>query len=283
MDDVKVYSAESALRKPGRLLRDMWRDIVMSRGLAWRLAVRDISALYRQSILGILWAFILPLANAVTWLFLRNSGIVSVHDTPIPYPVYVFTGTMLWSIVTESLLTPLLKMQSSRSLLTKINFPRESLILSGLYQTLFNAAIRIVLVLVGLLVLGYLPLDWHFALFPIGVFSLVLAGTAIGLLLTPIGMLYTDIGKGLGVAMQFLMYATPVVFPIPKGNDLVVRIITHNPLTPLIMTTRDWLTGMPAPFIDDFILVNVAVSVLLLLGLVIYRLAMPMLIEKMSS
>jgi lipopolysaccharide transport system permease protein len=283
MNDIKVYSAESSLRKPGRMLREMWSDTLQSRGLAWRLAVRDISALYRQSFLGILWAFILPLANTVTWIFLRNSGIVSVHETDIPYPVYVFTGTMLWAIVTESLLAPLQKVQASKSMLTKINFPREAIILSGVYQTFFNSAIKIVLMLVGMVALGYYSVDWTILLLPVGILALILAGSSIGLILTPIGMLYTDIGKGLTIAMQFLMYATPVVFPIPKGEGIVATIITHNPLTPLIMTTRDWLTGNPPDFLQGFFLVSGVFLVIFFTAWVLYRAAMPFLIERMSA
>lgn len=282
MDEIKIYSAESSIRKPGSMLRAMWGDILHSRGLAWRLAVRDISALYRQSVLGILWAFILPLANTLTWLFLRNSGIVSVHETDIPYPVYVFTGTMLWAIVTESLLAPLQKTQTSRSMLTKINFPREAIIFSGILQTGFNSLIKIILILIGMVGLGYYAVDWTILLFPLGIVSLMIAGTAIGLLLTPIGLLYTDVSKGLTIAMQFLMYATPVVFPIPKAG-WVSTVISYNPLTPLIMTTRDWLTGNPVEFLDGFLLVNATFMIVFFVAWVLYRAAMPFLIERMSS
>src|SRR5690606_21928118 len=138
MDEIRVYTAESAIRRPGRMVRDIWKDLLRSRELAWRLAIRDVSATYRQSFLGILWAFIIPLSNALVWILLRGTGVVSVADTGIPYSVYAFSGTMLWAIFTESLLSPLQKTLAARGLLNKINFPREGLILSGFYQTGFN-------------------------------------------------------------------------------------------------------------------------------------------------
>ncbi|MFM9099821.1 MAG: hypothetical protein ACKOPS_00225 [Cyanobium sp.] len=63
---VRIYSPESELAHPRRLWREMVRDLWASRELAWRLAVRDISAHYRQSVLGVLWALIIPLANTHT-------------------------------------------------------------------------------------------------------------------------------------------------------------------------------------------------------------------------
>lgn len=282
MNDVKVYSSESVVTRPSILLKELWRDLLSSRSLAWRLAVRDIRATYRQSFLGILWAFIIPLANALVWILLRSTGIVTVGHTDIPYPAYVFSGAMLWAIFTESLLLPLQKTLLAKSLITKINFQREALILSGVFQAGFNAGIKALLILLGIAALGAFSLEWTTLLFPLGIVSLVLAGTSIGLLLTPIGVLYTDIGRGLSIAMQFAMYVTPVVFPIPKEGWISV-VISYNPVTPLIMTTRDWLTGNPTDFGYGFIWVNLAVLTILFVGLIVYRSAMPFLIERMST
>jgi lipopolysaccharide transport system permease protein len=278
---VTVYTPDSRLQHPARMLREMFGDLWAGRELAWRLAVRDISAQYRQAFLGLLWAFILPLANTLTWIFLQGSGVVRMSETALPYAVYVFTGTMLWAIFMEALNAPLKQTESARSMLAKLNFPREALIVSGIYQTLFNAAIKVVLLLVALPLFGILP-GWSLLLFPLGVLSLVLVGTAIGLLLTPVGLLYTDIGRGLPLVMQFLMYVTPVVFPMPQAG-WAATLFELNPLSPLILTARDWLTGVPPEFLGAFVVVNLLTLVLLLLVWVVYRLAMPILIERMSA
>jgi lipopolysaccharide transport system permease protein len=123
-----IYSPESSLSSPAKMLRDMFTDLVASRELAWRLAVRDIQAQYRQAFLGILWAFVLPLANTLAWIFLSSSGIVTLNETELPYPVYVFTGTMLWAIFMEALNAPLQQVTAAKPMLAKLNFPRESLI-----------------------------------------------------------------------------------------------------------------------------------------------------------
>ena len=278
---VTVYTPDSSLASPAKMLRDMLRDLRASRELAWRLAVRDISAQYRQAFLGILWAFILPLANTLVWVFLSGSGIVSVGETALPYPVYVFTGSMLWAILMDAINAPLQQTTAAKAMLAKLNFPREALVVSGIYQTLFNAGIKIVLLLAVLPFIG-VDLGWNLLLFPLGLLSLVLVGTAVGLLLTPVGVLYTDIGKGLPLLMQFLMYLTPVVFPMPK-EGFAATIFTLNPLSPIILTARDWLTGFSPEHLLYFLAVN-AFAALLLLGVwIVFRLAMPILIERMSS
>jgi len=263
------------------MLQDMLRDLLASRELAWRLAVRDISAMYRQSFLGLLWALILPLANTLVWIFLSSSGIVTVRETDLPYPVYVFVGTMLWAIFMDAVSSPLQVTMAAKPMLVKVNFTRESLVLAGIYQSIFNASIKIVLLLAALAVTGINP-GWGLVLFPIGLLSLIMVGTTVGLMLTPVGLLYTDVGRALPLLMQFLMYLTPVVFPIPK-EGWSAMVFQANPLTPLIVTTRQWLTGMPADQLGYFMLVNGLTLLLLLVFWGIYRLAMPILIERMSA
>lgn len=278
---VTVYTPDSSLRNPVKMIREMFGDLAASRELSWRLAVRDICAHYRQAFLGILWAFILPLSNTLTWIFLSSAGIVAVRETALPYTVYVFTGTMLWAILMDAMNVPLQQINAARGMLAKLNFPREALIVSGIYKVLFNATIKIILLLGALLIMGIYP-GWSMLLFPLGVLSLVLIGTSIGLLILPVGMLYTDIGRALPLLMQFLMYVTPVVFPMPK-EGWAANLFRINPFTPIILTARDWLTNFSPEYLDYFVSVNAIAIVLLLFVWVIYRLSMPILIERMSS
>ncbi len=280
-DKITVYSPTSALKEPFTLFAEMVRDLINARELAWQLAVRDIRSQYRQAALGLLWAFILPLAHCITWIFLRASGVVSLNETALPYPIYVFTGTMIWAIFMEAVRAPLEKTTTAKPMLAKINFPREAIIISGIYQTGFNAIIKISLVIVALAIFGIQP-GLPILLIPVGILSLILTGTMLGILLTPIGILYTDIGKSLPLLLQFLMYVTPVVFTIPE-TKWPSTIFKLNPLTPLIVTVRDWLTGFTPESYTYFIIVNMAVFFLLLMVWVIYRVAMPIVIERMSA
>jgi lipopolysaccharide transport system permease protein len=78
------------------------------------------------------------------------------------------------------------------------------------------------------------------------------------------------------------MYASPVVFAMPAAG-WAATLFTINPLTPLILVARAWLVGSAPPFIGYFVAVNAAALALLLVVWVVYRLAMPILIERMSA
>lgn len=278
---ITIYTPDSLLSNPLRMLQQMLLDLSASKELAWRLTVRDLSAQYRQTFLGFLWAIILPLSNTMVWIFLSSSGVVNLSNTPLPYPVYVFTGTMLWAILMDALNAPLQIVTASKSMLAKINFPREALVVAGIYQVTINALIKVILLLVALLTMGIYP-GWSALLFPLALFSLILVGTVIGLALTPIGLLYTDVGKAIPLLMQFLMYITPVVFAMPK-QGFSATLFQVNPLTPLILTARDWLTGLAPQHLSYFFVVNMSAIILLFIFWIIFRLAMPILIERIGN
>jgi lipopolysaccharide transport system permease protein len=79
-----------------------------------------------------------------------------------------------------------------------------------------------------------------------------------------------------------MMFISPVVYPIPQGGWPATLFLV-NPLTPIIDTTRAWLTGITPEFLGYFLAVNAAAFVLLLVFWVAYRLSMPILIERMSA
>jgi lipopolysaccharide transport system permease protein len=264
-----------------KLLKDSLKDIYTSRFLSRQLAVRDITAQYRQSYLGILWAFIMPLTTAFVWIFLNSSGTVRLSDTGIPYPVYAFSGTLLWAIVTDAINSPISSTNGARSILSKINFPKEALIISGIYKLLFNSSIKIILLLFFVFFFG-IGFHWSLLLFPFAILGAVLFGTTVGLFVTPLGMLYKDIGKMISFGLGFLMYATPVVYAIPK-TGVMKTLMEWNPLTPIILTSRDLVVGHSPEFLGYFLIVVGMCIPLFFIGLVFYRISIPVLVERLNA
>lgn len=276
-----VYSPDSELLSFGKLLRSMWSDLLASRELAWRLLVRNISAQYRQSLLGYAWAFIPPLFTSLIWIFLNSQDILGIADTEIPYPAFVIIGTVLWQTFTDALNSPLQLVDQSRAMLSKINFPREALILTGIGQVLFNFAIRTLLV-VFVIVWFQVPVQLGMLMAPLGVLAIICLGTMIGLLLTPLGMLYQDVGRALGFGTQALFFLTPVIYPVPQAS-WAATLIQLNPVTPLLVSTRDWLTIGQASQLPGFFWVFSLAVLLFFIAWIMYRIAMPHLISRMSA
>lgn len=276
---VKIYERQQN-HKIFSLIGESLKDMISSRFLARQLAVRDIKAQYRQSYLGVVWAFITPLATALVWVILNSSGTVNVTDTGMPYPIFAFAGTLLWSIMVEAINAPMSSTKGARSILTKINIPKEALIVSGVYKLLFNSSVKIILLIVFLFVFGvgfHLSVLW----LPLLVLGAVFFGTTLGLFVAPFGMLYNDVSKIISFGFQFLMYATPVVYIVP--NEGILRdIMLLNPLTPLINTTREALVGLPISQLPYFLGVIGVCIPLFFIGLVFYRISIPIIVERVN-
>lgn len=278
--ETKVYQKENNL-SVFKILKHSLKDIYKSRFLARQFTVRDIKAQYRQSYFGILWAFITPLTTAIVWIFLSSSGTVTLSDTGVPYPVYVFSGTLIWSIIKEAINSPTTSTSSARGILSKINFPKEALVVSGIYKLLFNSLIKIIL-LITLMVIYKVQFQWGLLLFPFALLVAIFFGITIGLFITPISMLYTDVGSVINLGLSFLMYATPVVYVIPKSG-IMKTIMEANPLTPIIQTTRDLLVGGDFNHLTTYFLVLGCSLPFLFLALVWYRISIPIIVERMSA
>lgn len=279
--NVTVYTPASPLRHPWTLAKQMVRDVVNARELAWRLFVRDISAQYRQTALGYVWVFVPPLLASLPFIYLNGAGLVHFGSTPIPYAAYAIIGTIIWQTFVDALNAPLKAVGAAKSMLTRINLPHEAILLSSLAQVCFGVLVRMPMLIIAMALFHVVP-PLSAVLFPLGLFSLILVGFVLGLLLTPLGILYTDVQQMLPVATSFLMILTPVVYPAPHTH-LGAAVAALNPLTPLITTTRDWLTVGMSGDGAAFVVVTLIGFLALVMGWVSLRVAMPHLIARIGS
>ena len=276
-----VYTSESQMRRPKKLLGAMWRDLLASRELAWRLLVRDISAKYRQSFLGIFWAIIPPIVLAVGFTLAKSGGVVSFGSTEFPYPAYVMFSMTLWQTFVEALQGPVQAVTQAKAMLARINFPREALILAKLGEVFFNFGIKLVLI-IGLFIWFKIPVTWSIILAPVALIHLVVLGTFFGLLLAPMGVLYQDFSMGLTLATSFWLFLTPVIYPVPN-EGLFGTIVNLNPVTPLLVTTRELATTGVVSNPQGFWLTSIFALLGLFLTWIFYRVAMPYVVERISS
>ncbi|MFN6566470.1 polysialic acid transporter [Nostoc minutum NIES-26] len=276
-----VNTPESSLKHPLKLFKQMWRDLLTSRELTWRLMVRDISAQYRQSFLGIAWAFLPPIVMAVSFTLASEAKVINVGVTDLPYPAYVMFSTALWQTFVEALNGPVQAVTAAKSMLARVNFPREALILAKVGEVFFNFAVK--LILIALLFIWFrIPVSWTVLLTPVPLIHLVLLGTFIGLFLAPLAILYQDIAKGLTLITGFWLFLTPVVYPLPSEGTFGF-LVQLNPVTPLLVTARELATTGVLSDPLRFWIVSTITLVGLLLTWVAFRLAMPFVVERVSS
>ncbi len=276
-----AITTESPLRRPRKLVREFFQDLSDSRELAWQLFSRDLKAAYRQSFLGYVWVFLPPLFTTLTFTFLNSQNILSIGETPVPYPAYAMLGTLLWQNFVDALNSPIKSVNVNKAMLIKVNFPREALVLAGLGEVIFNFFIRLVL-LIPVFIIFEIPVTTSILWFPLGFLGLILLGLAIGLLLTPLALLFGDVQRGLGLVTGIWMLLTPALYPPPK-EGFAAALAEWNPVSPILLTTRNWLISEPTVHTEGFLIVAGASVICTVFGCLLYRISMPHLIGRMGA
>ncbi len=250
--------------------------------LGKRLFIRDIKAQFRSSFLGLFWAFIPSFITAGLWIFLNSSNVISVTNTGMPFPVFAITGTFFWQVITQGINQTMGTINSGKSLLAKLNFPRESLLVQTFYQLLYNIGVLLVVTCIVLVAIGWHP-NASLVFLPFVIIDLLLFGISLGLIFLSVFTLVADFSRFIGIGLQLFMYISAVVIPFPKVKGFFGFILRLNPFAYLIVFARDIMVGLPLENTPIFILISVIGIILFCIGLLAYKITMPYIIERMGT
>lgn len=278
--ETRIYSSSNGYNLK-QILISALKGYRSSFYLARQLAKRDITSQHRQSILGMLWIVFPVLMNALVWIFLQSSGTIQLTPTKIPYPLFALVGTTIWSIFGECLNMPMSTINGNKGIITKINFEKEALISLGFIKIAFNLLIKLGMIVFFMLVFKVIPAVSLLLFIPFLLVTMLFF-SSLGILIMPIGILYNDISKMIPIGLQLLMYISPVLYVVPQSG-LMHHIMKLNPLSYVITDIRNTLTGMPvetAWFWLGFLVLSLVMSAI---AMVVYRVSMPIITERMSA
>ena len=124
-------------------------------------------------------------------MFLREADVFDTGKMPINSTIFILTGMIFWQAFIEAFQMPIDVINKNRNMISKLNFPRESLLMVGFGEVLFNFTIRSLLLIPACLWFQFVP-PATIVLMPIAALGLVFVGAGLGLMLMPIGALYQD-------------------------------------------------------------------------------------------
>ena len=239
---IKIYESNCRLKTGIGIWTYMVKELFESRGLIWRLVVRDITSSYKQSILGILWVFIAPLFIMLAFIWVKEKNILPIGKTEMPYAAFMFTGQMIWLFFSQGITSATSSLVTAGNMLTKINFPREVLIFSAIGTTIFNFLIRIPLLLAIYLWVDFTP-DIKIIFMPFILLPLFFLIIGFGFILSLLNAVMRDIRRVLGIIINLGMFATPVIYPPPQDWPFSFLINIVNPVSSFITAARDLATS----------------------------------------
>ncbi len=225
-----------------------WREIVEYRDLLWMLISRDLTAVYKQTILGPLWFIIQPLITTLVFTVIFGQ-VANVSTDGIPKIVFYMSGTVLWNYFAGCMTQGANSLVSNTNVLSKVYFPRLIIPLSGVLSNLAHFALNLVMFLGFYFYFLFFTASsmqprWELALLPLLVLQCALIGLGVGLWVAALTTKYRDLRFALPFLTQIWMYATPIVWPA----SLVVRpsmkiLLWSNPLSFIVECARWMFTG----------------------------------------
>ncbi len=232
-----MYTPDSIRRRGWHVWRTIINEFLNSRELIWRLILRDIAARYRQSMFGYLWAVLPSIVTVIVFAALTQSQTIPVAETALPYVAYALWSISVWQLFAGCLSVCTNSLVSAGSLVSKVNFPKEALVIAGIGHPLLDFMIR--LVLVAFIFIWYgVPFKAQMIFVPFILLPAILLAIGLSFVLSIINLVLRDIGSILGVTLTFGMFLTPVLYPPPTTwPSSLINIL--NPLSPVLIASQD--------------------------------------------
>jgi lipopolysaccharide transport system permease protein len=244
-------------------LGELWNFRELIGFLVWR----DLKVRYRQTVFGLAWVLLQPLAlMAVFSLFLGD--FLNVKTGDIPYPVFVFSALVPWTLFAQSLAASSASLVANSGLLGKIYFPRLLLPISSAGSYLIDFVISSVLLIVFVLAYGLTP-SWAVVLLPLFALVVLLTSLGIGTLLAAVNVRYRDVASGVPLLIQIWLFASPIAYPVTLVPEEWRNVYAINPMVSVLGGFRWALLGTPPPTLE-MVAVSAGVAAALFIGGIAY-------------
>ena len=219
------------------LWQEIFSSLMQSRGLIWRLFLRDFRAKYRQSFLGILWAVLNPLITVGVFILLNKSGVFNINESEIPYPAFALVGLTFWALFSTGMVTCCNSIVQAGGMVTKINFPKSSLVIAAMGQAVVDFLVRLILTSIVVIIFQVIPC-WTVIFLPFAAIPFFLLTLGLGFFLALLNGIFRDVANVVVLLTTFLLFLSPVLYRVPDKGLLMV-ISRWNPLAHLLIACRD--------------------------------------------
>ena len=264
--------------EPRLVLRAMWAGFISSRYSAYRLARKDIRAMYTKSALGVAWDLFDPLVLGIVFYFLRRTDVLAIGEIPMPYGLFVIYGLLMYATFSESLLASVDLLRQSKGLLSQLKLAPEAMIMSIVYRMGFNSIFRIVVMVGFSIALGEFSIGGFFVF--LGLYgALILSGMSVGLLLSPFHAIYNDVGRFCRIILTPFRYVSPVLWPIPNVGAFF-WLNFFNPIGPFISDLRLLATTGAMQEMTGFAVRLGIYGLLFFVACYVFRVAVPIIVDR---
>jgi lipopolysaccharide transport system permease protein len=250
---------------------ELWRY----RDLLFLFVKRDLTAQYKQTILGPIWHFIQPVFTTAIFLLLFNA--LASFPTDGIHPVLFYMSSItIWNYFSACFMATSNSFVTNAGIFGKVYFPRLIMPLSAVFSNIVRFGIQLMLLLGVMACLAFSGDGFHFGLswllIPFLVAMMAGMGLGLGIIISSLTTKYRDLHVLLGFAVQLLMYATPIAYPLSfLQSKTYASWIAWNPLSPIVEGFRFALFGVQGFNLASLGYSTAVMAALLAIGVLLFN------------
>ena len=244
------------------------REVWNYRELLYFMVWRDVKVRYNQTVLGVAWAVLQPVATMVVFSVVFGR-LASMPSDGVPYPLFSLAALVPWTYFSVAITQGASSLVSSQHLVSKVYFPRLLVPLASVVTPLVDGLIALAI----LIALRF----WYGApgasplMLPAFVALAVATAFAASLWLAAVNVRFRDVRYVMPFLVQFWLFVTPVAYPSSLISGEWRALYALNPMVTVVDGFRWSLLGAPAPPLDAALASCVVLGILLASGLRYFR------------
>jgi lipopolysaccharide transport system permease protein len=245
-------------------LDELWARRELLGFLVWR----DVIVRYKETALGVIWAFFRPLVNTAIFSVLFGF-LAKLPSDGRPYPLLTFAALLPWQLFSSGFSASGTSIVNNGYLISKIYFPRLILPLSGIGLAVVDLLISSIVLFVLMFAFGVRP-PGHIIWAPLFVLLCIVFTLCVSLWTSALDVKYRDLRQLLPFATQVLMFVSPVAFSssiVPAKYRLLYSI---NPMVGIVEGFRWAVLGGTAPLYLPALFISTSVALVLLVSGMFY-------------
>ena len=254
-------------------LKEVWQY----RDLLFLFVKRDITTVYKQTVLGPLWYLIQPLFTSITFTIIFNN-LAGISTGSVPPFLFNLASITIWNYFTSCLTGTSNTFAANAGIFGKVYFPRIIAPITVVISNLIRFGIQLFIFFVFYAYFFWkgapLHFDWTLLLFPLTVLLMGVLGLGIGMIISSLVTKYRDFNYLIGFGVQLLMYISAVIYPMALISEKIPEyawLVRYNPLAYVIETTRHMLLGIGEVPVFGMIYTIVVTVVLFIIGILLFN------------
>ncbi len=243
-----------------------FKELADYRDLFYFLVWRDIKILYAQTILGFLWAVLVPLVQIVIFTIIFGK-VAKISTEGIPYILYSTVAIIPWTYMSQAMSQSSLSLVTGQGMLGKIYFPRIMFPMTSVLAKLVDFGISLVILFAALIYYRITP-TWNLLFLHLFFLQMIFVPAGVGMFLSALAIRFRDVKFTMQFILRMLIYSAPIVYSASTIPGKYRIIYSLNPIVGVIEGFRACLLG--TPMLWQYLVPSLVASIVLLVGGALY-------------